>query len=65
MAIFQNTKIFFHFHVNYREAWNGNVNYGDLLFLDVFSSREMCEGADLTAPPKGVKFVSRFLSNLD
>ena len=26
MAIFQNTKIFFHFHVYYREAWNENVN---------------------------------------
>ena len=33
LAIFQNTKIFFHFHVYYREAWNGNVNYSDSIFF--------------------------------
>ena len=33
MAIFQNTKIFFHFHVYYLEAWNENVNYRDSLFF--------------------------------
>ena len=43
MAIFQNTKIFFHFHVYYREAWNGNVNYRDSLFV-VFNSHELYEG---------------------
>ena len=46
MAIFQNTKTFFHFHVYYREAWNGNVNYRGLLFV-IFNRKmvpELYEG---------------------
>jgi len=42
MVIFQNAKIFFHFHVYYREAWNGNVDYRDSLFV-TFNSRELYE----------------------
>ena len=33
----------FHLDVNYREAWNGNVNYRDSLFV-IFNSGESCEG---------------------
>ena len=43
MAIFQNTKIFFHFQVYYREAWNRNVDYRDSLIV-IFNSRELYEG---------------------
>ena len=44
MEIFQNTKIFYHFHVYYREAWNGNANYRDSLFV-ICKCRELYEGS--------------------
>ena len=44
MEIFQKTKIFYHFHVNYRETWNGNANYRDSLFV-ICKCRELYEGS--------------------
>ena len=44
MEIFQKTKIFYHFHVYYREEWNGNANYRDSLFV-ICNCRELYEGS--------------------
>ena len=33
----------FHFHVNYREVWNGSINFRDSWFV-IFNSRESCKG---------------------
>ena len=44
MEIFQKTKIFYHFHVYYREEWNGNANYRDSLFV-ICKCRELYEGS--------------------
>ena len=44
MEIFQKTGIFYHFHVYYREEWNGNANYRDSLFV-ICKCRELYEGS--------------------
>ena len=58
MAIFQNTKIFFHFHVYYREEM------GMLITVIRYLSYLIVVNC-IKAPLKGVMLVSSFLSNLD